>query len=312
LYTYGAKDLAAIFFYGLISIVVHAIVQEYGLDKINKKLHLSKTKHSKFNESGQLLVFLAASAAWGIHILIQENIISDISSLWAGYPDGHAQMSFMFKFFFLIQMSYWLHCYPELYFQKTKREDMQAKIQYASLYLAFVALAYFLNFTRIGMVLLILKYLEESLHHACKLLHFAEKTTLSSTGFKVWNVVFVGARLVSIILALLTLNYGMSTNADQAFNFITGNFNTPLIRLNVLVAVCLVQAWLLWNFIHFQLRRKREAEREAAEAAIAARKKAKLVAAKKKAESQKAPEEDELPEADQQTRRQQVTTRKRK
>lgn len=31
-YTYGNKDLAAVFFYSLISIVMHAIIQEYVLD----------------------------------------------------------------------------------------------------------------------------------------------------------------------------------------------------------------------------------------------------------------------------------------
>lgn len=32
LYSYGLKDLCAIFFYALICIVMHAIVQEYFLD----------------------------------------------------------------------------------------------------------------------------------------------------------------------------------------------------------------------------------------------------------------------------------------
>ena len=34
-----------------------------------------------------------------------------VASLWEGYP--HASMSFLFKFFFIIQLSYWLHIFPE-------------------------------------------------------------------------------------------------------------------------------------------------------------------------------------------------------
>lgn len=34
-------------------------------------MHLSKVKHSKFNESGQLLIFYAASAAWGLDIIVR-------------------------------------------------------------------------------------------------------------------------------------------------------------------------------------------------------------------------------------------------
>ena len=45
----------------------------------------------------------------------RENLLS-VASLWEGYP--HASMSFLFKFFFIIQLSYWLHIFPELYFQK--------------------------------------------------------------------------------------------------------------------------------------------------------------------------------------------------
>ena len=56
-YNTGLKDIPAIFFYLLIAIVMHQIIQEYVLDKVNRKLHLSKIKHAKFNESGQLLSF---------------------------------------------------------------------------------------------------------------------------------------------------------------------------------------------------------------------------------------------------------------
>lgn len=73
----------------------------------------------------------------------RENLVLNISSLWEGYP--HNEMTFMFKFFFIIQMSYWLHCYPELYFQRTKREEMSARIQYASVGLLYVAAGYLLK-----------------------------------------------------------------------------------------------------------------------------------------------------------------------
>ena len=34
-------------------------------------MHLSKVKHSKFNESGQLAIFYAVSAAWGVDLIIR-------------------------------------------------------------------------------------------------------------------------------------------------------------------------------------------------------------------------------------------------
>ena len=41
------------------------------IDKVNKKLHLSKIKHAKFNESGQLLAFFLMSLFWAGDILLR-------------------------------------------------------------------------------------------------------------------------------------------------------------------------------------------------------------------------------------------------
>ncbi len=51
----------------------------------------------------------------------------------------------MVKFYFIMQLSYWLHGYPELYFMKIKREEMAARIQYISLSLVFIGAAYLLK-----------------------------------------------------------------------------------------------------------------------------------------------------------------------
>lgn len=71
LYNVGWKDSCAVFFYTLIAIVMHALVQEYALDKITRKLHLSKIRHSKFNDAGQLLAFALISSLWGAHIIVK-------------------------------------------------------------------------------------------------------------------------------------------------------------------------------------------------------------------------------------------------
>jgi translocating chain-associated membrane protein 1 len=108
-YTAGIKDVAATFFYLLIAIVMHQIIQEYLLDKVNRKLHLSKIKHVKFNESGQLLTFYLVSIVWGADLLLRENLFA-VPLLWEGYP--HVYMTFIFKFFFIVQIAYWLHLLP--------------------------------------------------------------------------------------------------------------------------------------------------------------------------------------------------------
>ncbi|XP_035223388.1 translocating chain-associated membrane protein 1-like [Stegodyphus dumicola] len=302
LYTYGRQDVCVITFYFLIAIVMHAILQEYALDKLNRKLHLSKVKHSKFNESGQLLVFYLISLIWGGDIILREGYLLNISKLWQDYP--HNEMTFMFKFYFIVQLAYWLHCYPELYFQKVKKDEMKPRIIYTTLYLVFLTAAYVLNFTRIAICLSVMHYLVESVFHTARLLYFAEKSKAASYGFTIWNGLFVLVRLGSITLSVLTFWYGLALQqAASVMDIASGNFNTQLIRINCLVAVCLLQAWMMWNFINFHLKRMREraAQIASSKKKALAKKEKKL----KKDELKKASEEDvnELPEVDQNTKK---------
>lgn len=293
------------FFYLLISIVMHAIIQEYLLDKVNKKLHLSKIKHAKFNESGQLLAFYLVSIVWGGDIILRDNLLN-VSALWDGYP--HNNMTFLFKFFFIVQISYWLHIFPELYFQKTKREDMASKIQYATLYLIFITAAYMFRFTRLSLVLLVVHYLAESVFHTCRILAYAEKTSISNKLFKLGDLLFVLARLSSVIFVVLTFWYGLAKAPveQQVLDLATGNFNTGLFRLNALVAVCLLQAWLMWNFIMFQVKRMREAKAFAinnSDSAAKARKSEQERAKARKAKKEQEERDADLPEVDQDTKK---------
>lgn len=255
LYSHGIKDLFTVFFYLLICIVIHAVIQEYILDKLNRKMHLSKVKHSKFNESGQLMVFYFASAAWGADTIIREGFVS-INQLWEGYP--HAQLSFMFKFYFIIQLAYWLHNFPELYFQKVKKDEIQSRVQYTVLYLVFIGAAYALNMNRIAVCLLVLHCIVECVFHLARLIYFADKVEISNNVFMVFNVLFVLVRLGTITLAVLTFWYGLQQTSQDSLDFATGNFNTKLVRINCLAATCLLQAWMMWNFITFHLKRLRE------------------------------------------------------
>uniref|UniRef100_A0A5F9CWI0 Translocation associated membrane protein 2 n=1 Tax=Oryctolagus cuniculus TaxID=9986 RepID=A0A5F9CWI0_RABIT len=218
-YHYGPKDLVTILFYIFITIILHAVVQEYILDKISKRLHLSKVKHSKFNESGQLVVFHLSSVIWCFYVVVTEGYLTNPRSLWEDYP--HVYLPFQVKFFYLCQLAYWLHALPELYFQKVRKEEVPRQLQYICLYLVHIAGAYLLK-------------------------------------FNAWAAVFGVTRLFILTLAVLAIGFGLARMENQAFDPEKGNFNTLLCRLCVLLLVCAAQAWLMWRFIHSQLRHWRE------------------------------------------------------
>ncbi|XP_009642864.1 translocating chain-associated membrane protein 1-like [Egretta garzetta] len=185
-YDYGPKDIATIF-YMLIAINLHAVIQEYILDKINRRLHLSKTKHSKFNESGQLAFFYLFSFIWGASILNTEELMMNPTSLWKDYP--HSHMLFQVKFFYICQIAYWLHAVPELYFQKIRKGDIPRQLCYICLYIAHISGAYMLKYLHhLGIILMVPHYLVELIFHASCLFYFSDENKQKGS---IWGILFL-------------------------------------------------------------------------------------------------------------------------
>ncbi|CAH3171150.1 unnamed protein product [Porites lobata] len=281
-YTNGPKDFCTIFFYSLAWIVVHAIIQEYVWDKVSRKLRLSKTKNTKFNDSGILLPFYFFFAAWGADIILKEGFIPHISKLWEGYP--HNEMSFTLKFYFILQISFWVHCFPELYFMRAKREEIFPKIQLYIEYLLFIWAAYMLNFTHITICCLVVHYFVECINHAMRMLRISGKEDVAKTFFWVWTFLFAIARFAIIALTFMTFWYGLPRLDNAGLNVNLGNFNSPPIRLTAMAGVILMQAWLAWNFICYQIRMWRE---YAASTATPSKKKDNKKKSKKESEKKK-------------------------
>lgn len=174
---------------------VEILIFKLNSQKVSKKLHLSKFKLSRFNESGQLVVFYLMSFLWGAEVCIREQYAENMSKLWIGkilnlyfqklqikiyisfffldYPN-HA-MTFLHKLYFIIQLSYYLHMLPELYFQKVKKEEQGAKMKHSIAGTLIIGFFYFLAYRRIAIVLLTLHYFSEFVAHTFGLLEVFDK-----------------------------------------------------------------------------------------------------------------------------------------
>lgn len=257
---------------------MHAIIQEFVLDKISKKLHLSKFKLSLFNESGQLIVFYLVSFFWGGDVILREGYFSKFSLLWEGFPEH--PMTFLHKFFFIIQMAYYLHMLPELYFQKVKKEDQQPKIIHAISGFSVICLAYSFGFQRIAIVLITLHYLSEIIAHIFQLISVFDRDEKLANARIVHSATFVVVRFATMVIGVLTLYYGVASTDNQ------------LRALMALGGLIILQGYLIFSFITEQLRAKREAKQLAKQQAQARKSKAPKDKVKRKKES-------DLPEADQ-------------
>ncbi|XP_020297643.1 translocating chain-associated membrane protein 1 [Pseudomyrmex gracilis] len=294
-YTIGWKDTCAVFFYFLITIILHAVFQEYIFDKISKRLHLSKVKLAKFNESSQLAVFYVLSALWAIDIIVRENMLFNIWVLWEEYP---APMSFSLKLFFISQFAYWLHCYPELYFQRVKKEDIPRRIFGTTVGLFFVSLAYFFNFQQLAVILLTLHYVADALQHGARLIHFVgQKENRTKLAFLVANSVYAFARIATIALSAVVFLYGLR---KQEFNFDynTGNYNIPAVQFLGVSIILFFQGYLLYLFIKKQVKLARENA-----AVVVVKTKPKQKTKKREGKKSALPEDDDLPEVDQATKK---------
>ncbi|NXA47533.1 TR1L1 protein, partial [Nothocercus julius] len=238
-YDYGPKDIATIFFYMLIAIILHAVIQEYILDVSLLLGIIYFYKHTAF--SYQLL-----SSSFFLLLLYYFFCLFS-SELF---------FSFQVKFFYICQIAYWLHGLPELYFQKIRKEDVPRQLRYICLYIAHISGAYILNLQHLGLTLMVPHYLVELIFHASRLFYFSDQN--KQKGFTIWALLFVMARLLTLTLSVLTFGFGLARLENPGFSIADGNFNVLAVRISCLTAICLTQAWMMWKFINFQLKKWRE------------------------------------------------------
>ncbi|OON14828.1 Longevity-assurance protein [Opisthorchis viverrini] len=198
LYSPGRYDVCLVFFYSLICIVTHAVLQEYVFDRFEKKLNLTKIRLGKFNESAHLTCFYTLSVIWGIYNVINENLIPSLSSLWEGYP--HSLLPFWTKMFLLIQICYWIHDFPELYFQRVKKVMtrlfgvLRMLGTHSSPYSTcnHVYNWYWLRIRRgLCIALLIVHYATDVFLHSARALHLADYPRIASVGSTAMIFLFI-------------------------------------------------------------------------------------------------------------------------
>lgn len=261
-YTYGINDLFCVFFYCLVCIVAHGVVQQYLLDRTARKLHLSKIKHSKFNESGQLLTFYIASLAMALDLLRRDRAIRSSFSETIG--GTQVDMTYGVKLFFIVQIAYWLHCFPEFYLQRVRKEEVSQRTYYITFYLASFLAAYLFNITRLTLVLVVLHYAAEAAFHMARVLYFRQSQDLYPLAFRIWNILFVAARLISITLTVLVLALGLgskitpaTTGGQPSASYIVPS---AILRFATLFVIFALQIHLMWKYLVFHLGRMRPAE----------------------------------------------------
>ncbi|XP_054998545.1 translocating chain-associated membrane protein 1-like 1 isoform X2 [Sorex araneus] len=254
LYCYGVKDLATVFFYMLVAVILHAAFQDYVLDRFNRRMQFPKPKQSRFNEAGQFSAFYLVSCVWGTLVLLSENCLADPTLLWRAQP--HRMMTFQMKFFYVSQLAYWFHALPELYFQRTRKQDLPRQLIYIGLHLFHIAGAYLLYLNHLGLVLLMLHYFVEFLYHVCDLFHCSDEKFPKERSL--WAII-VG-RLVTLIVSVVTAGFHLAGERSRDPEAFAANVNVLAAKIAVLSSSFTIQAYVTWNLMVAQLHRLLQVE----------------------------------------------------
>ena len=239
-YGKGGKDLYTVFFYTCVCMVLHAVLQEYVWERIARRFHLSNTCSAKFYETGVLAAFYLLSAVWGVMVILEENILSQPSGLWDGYYEKHFKMPFITKFYFLIQLAYWIHCYPELYFLKVPFAFVPSRLKLYTISLIFTTLSYYLSLQKFAICLLTMEAFSQVIASSGKLAHYLNDDLKAIFIFKkLWTPVFCVVRISSILLSVVVLYHGFGVQ-DVAM----------ATRLGMLIPTVLLQAGM--SFVAFR------------------------------------------------------------
>ncbi|VDD76914.1 unnamed protein product [Mesocestoides corti] len=240
-YTNGRYDILAVFFYTLVCIIIHAVIQEYILDKMSKRLHLPRFNQSKFNESGQLLFFYVVSSYWAIYALINERFLTSLDGLWTAYP--HTVMPFWIKVFFIVQL-------------------IAIPLDKLLLY----------SFSKLTIIILIFHYVNDSFFHFARLMKFYAFTTAVKLGRML--SLSTPCLQFSFILTFLPYHafqpvYGQDCICSTSLNLKQRCFQAPgsyyvhfNLSLNCMMFVLLTQVHMVWTFsnYHFTKIRERKAQ----------------------------------------------------
>lgn len=244
------------------------------------------------------------SFLWGAEVIIREQYAENMSRLWTDYPNH--PMTFLHKLYFIIQLSYYLHMLPELYFQKVKKDEQGEKLRHSIAGSVIIGILYFLAYRRVAIVLLTLHYFSEFIAHTFGLLEVFDKdekyvkcksTSSSLTSMQILIIFFLLlVRVCNNIVFLLT---AFSTLVLSFLTFFTGiaKLNPMRGMLGLLIAFT-IQGFLIFRFITSFLKSKRESKEQVAVKATT--KKTKSAATTTNAPTKKErKKESDLPEADQ-------------
>ncbi|ORX71477.1 longevity assurance proteins LAG1/LAC1 [Linderina pennispora] len=108
----------------------------------------SARKITRFSEQGWLTIFYIVSSSAGLFVMSHEPHWMNTKHFWINYPEGHKQMSYLMKSYYLIQMGFWFQQIFVLLIEEPRKDFLVMGIHH-------IAWSLYANFVRIGNAVLV-------------------------------------------------------------------------------------------------------------------------------------------------------------
>ncbi|KAJ2705328.1 Sphingosine N-acyltransferase lag1 [Coemansia sp. IMI 203386] len=153
-YYRGYLDIYYVLHYVLVFTLVRATIMQHVLMPFIHWYGVRSTrKITRFAEQGWLTIFYIVSNSAGLYVMSKSPHWMNTRNYWADYPEGHRQMTYLMKSYYLVQMGFWFQQIFVLLIEE-KRKDFFAMCTHHIVTCTLLGMSLYMNFTRVGNAIL--------------------------------------------------------------------------------------------------------------------------------------------------------------
>jgi hypothetical protein len=163
----------------------------------------NKIKSKKLCEAALYFFFYVFSVIWGLMVIQSEAWPLATRSFWIDYPLH--EFSPFFKYYYIFQLSFYLHQSIVLVFLDGKRKDWVELGVHHAVTLTLITISYLLRHFRFGLVVLLIHDTSDVFLQLAKIFHYAELSAFTDITFAIFALVFFITRLVMLPIVVYSM-----------------------------------------------------------------------------------------------------------
>lgn len=249
-YLRGYKDVYFILQWVAIFTLVRATIMYKILEPFARWYGVrSKRKVTRFAEQGWQTVYYIISNSVGVYIMYLNPHWLNSRQFWANYPEGHREMSFLMKSYYLIQMGFWLQQIFVLLIEE-KRKDFLVMGTHHLVTCNLLGFSLYMNYVRVGNAILCCMDSSDIFLAGTKCLRYLGLKRTSVAVFVIFIISWVYTRhylYLKILYSVVFESYNI-LGADILWDPANGSFYSRPIIIGFTLLLSILQLLIIYWF----------------------------------------------------------------